>query len=245
MQTGAGRSAARRYIPIVIVAVVLVACGGALPGGIPNATAQAQPPAQVAVSPALPAEGDSIVASLDVTGLPALASDPLIRGSVVFLRFSQPPLSPQPPSTTTRLQWALGALPAGNYTVMLNDVAEPSLGFAVRPRVAVLQMMSGRFRMAVADQQAGASPAAVQMSDAGGYFTFFAPENVELTAKIVDGRAVNGHFWVFVASMTNTPLTVTVTDTQANDCRGSSACPTRTYGNPPNTNQNFIDVEAF
>jgi hypothetical protein len=236
MKTELGRS-------IPVIAWILVACA-TLPFGSASAVAQT-PPVQPAISPALPAEGDLIFAGLDVTGPPAYPSGPLVEGANIFLGFSQPPVSPQPPSTTTHLAWALGALPAGNYMIMLNSGTVPSLGFVVRPRVALLGLIDGRFRMSVADQQAGASPAAVQMSDAGGYFTFFDPTNVELTAKIVDGRAVNGHFWVFVASMTNTPLTVTVIDTQAGNCGGSSSCPTRTYKNPPNTNQNFIDVEAF
>jgi hypothetical protein len=46
--------------------------------------------------------------------------------------------------------------------------------------------------------------------------------------------------------MTDTPLTVTVTDTQAPICIGGTRpCPSRTYTNPPHTNQNFIDVVAF
>jgi hypothetical protein len=235
MKTEAGRS-------IPFAAMVLVACA-ALPCGLSSAAAQTQPPAPIAISPALPAEGDLIFASLDVSGPPAFPLGPLVEGSNILLGFSQPPVSPQPPPTTTHLQWALGSLPAGNYSITLNNGTGPSLGFAVKPRAALLGLMGGRFQMSVADQVAGASPAAVQMSDAGGYFTFFDPTNVELTAKIVDGRAVNGHYWVFVASMTNTPLTITVTDTQTGHC--GSSCPTRTYSNPPNTNQNFIDVEAF
>jgi hypothetical protein len=235
MKTAAGRS-------VPLVTMVLVACA-ALPGGLSSAAAQTHPAAAVALSPALPAEGDLIFASLDVTGSPAFPLGPLVEGSNIFLGFSQPPLSPQPPPTTTHLQWALGALPAGNYSITLNNGTAPNLGFAVKPRAALLGLMGGRFQMSVTDQVAGASPAAVQMSDADGYFTFFDPNNIELTAKIVDGRAVNGHYWVFVASMTNTQLTITVTDTLTGHC--GSSCPTRTYSNPPNTNQNFIDVEAF
>jgi hypothetical protein len=235
MKTAGGRS-------LPVVAMVLVVCA-ALPCGSSSAAAQTQPPAQIAISPALPAEGDLIFAGLDVTGPPAFPSGSLVEGSNILLYFSQPPVSPQPPPTTTHLWWPLGSLPAGNYSITLNNGTAPSVGFAVKPRAKLLALIGGRFQMSVVDQEAGASPAAVQMSDAGGYFTFFDPTNIELTAKIVDGRAVNGHYWVFVASMTNTALTITVTDTQTGHCGGS--CPTRTYSNPPNTNQNFIDVEAF
>jgi hypothetical protein len=46
-----------------------------------------------------------------------------------------------------------------------------------------------------------------------GAFWFFGPENVELTVKVLDGRPVNGKFWVFYGSLTNVAFTLTVTDT--------------------------------
>jgi hypothetical protein len=30
-----------------------------------------------------------------------------------------------------------------------------------------------------------------------GYFWFFEDTNVELVVKVLDGRAINGHTWVF------------------------------------------------
>jgi hypothetical protein len=53
---------------------------------------------------------------------------------------------------------------------------------------------------------------------------FFSASNVELLAKLLDGRAVNGNFWVLWGGMTNVGVTLRVTDT----LRGS----TRTYTNP-------------
>ncbi|MEM7588106.1 MAG: YCF48-related protein, partial [Acidobacteriota bacterium] len=53
---------------------------------------------------------------------------------------------------------------------------------------------------------------------------FFSPDNWELLAKVLDGRAINGHFWVFLSAATNVELTTTVTDT--------SCGVTRTYVNP-------------
>ena len=43
--------------------------------------------------------------------------------------------------------------------------------------------------------------------------SFFSPDNWELLAKVLDGRGINGHFWVFLAAATNVELTTTVTDT--------------------------------
>ncbi len=45
-----------------------------------------------------------------------------------------------------------------------------------------------------------------------GAFWFFDPANLELMIKVLDGRAVNGNFWVFYGSLSNVEYTVTVTD---------------------------------
>lgn len=49
-------------------------------------------------------------------------------------------------------------------------------------------------------------------SDESGAFWFFGPDNPELLVKLLDGRAVNGHFWVFHAAATSVDYTLTVTD---------------------------------
>ncbi len=45
-----------------------------------------------------------------------------------------------------------------------------------------------------------------------GFFWFFRPSNVELIAKVIDGCANNGHYWVFVAGLTNLGIEITVED---------------------------------
>ncbi len=47
----------------------------------------------------------------------------------------------------------------------------------------------------------------------GGLFWFFGAANPEMLIKILDGCALNSHFWVFFAATTNVGFTVTVTDT--------------------------------
>ena len=49
-------------------------------------------------------------------------------------------------------------------------------------------------------------------SDDSGLFWFFDPGNWEMLVKVLDGCAVNGHFWVFAAATTNVEYTMTVTD---------------------------------
>ncbi|HKF43287.1 MAG TPA: alkaline phosphatase family protein [Thermoanaerobaculia bacterium] len=44
-------------------------------------------------------------------------------------------------------------------------------------------------------------------------FWFFSPDNIDLVVKVLDGRALNGKFWVIYGSLTNVQFTLTVTDT--------------------------------
>jgi len=70
-----------------------------------------------------------------------------------------------------------------------------------------------------------------------GSFWFFDPRNVELDVKVLDGRGVNGHFWVFYASLTDVEFTLKVTDLET----GAE----KTYHNQPYTLASQADVTAF
>jgi len=54
---------------------------------------------------------------------------------------------------------------------------------------------------------------AVAESDQTGAFWFFDPTNVELLVKVIDGRSLTGHFWVFYGALSNVEYRVQVTDT--------------------------------
>jgi spore coat protein A len=58
---------------------------------------------------------------------------------------------------------------------------------------------------------------AVSLADkgvtSGGLFWFFTAANPELLVKVLNGCAINGHYWVFLSAATNVGLDVTVTDT--------------------------------
>jgi len=103
-----------------------------------------------------------------------------------------------------------------------------------------LCLAGNRFRATVSwqtpDGRSG-SGEAVPLSDDTGYFWFFSSANVELVVKVLDGRAVNGHFWVFYGALSNVAYTITVTDTQT-----GSAKP---YVNPQGTLASAADIEAF
>jgi hypothetical protein len=48
----------------------------------------------------------------------------------------------------------------------------------------------------------------------GGLFWFFGSSNPEMLIKVLNGCALNNHFWVFYAAVTNVGFHVTVTDTK-------------------------------
>ncbi len=48
----------------------------------------------------------------------------------------------------------------------------------------------------------------------GGLFWFFSADNPEVLVKVLNGCALDGHYWVFLSAATNVGMSVTVTDTQ-------------------------------
>jgi hypothetical protein len=77
----------------------------------------------------------------------------------------------------------------------------------------------------------------VPLTSDSGSFWFFSPGNLELIVKVVDGRAVTGHFWVFYGALSDVEYTITVTDTET----GTS----RTYSNPQGRLASVADTSAF
>jgi ELWxxDGT repeat protein len=81
------------------------------------------------------------------------------------------------------------------------------------------------------------SGVAVGLTDDTGYFWFFAPSNVEVVLKVLDGRALNGHFWVFYGALSSVDYTLKVTDTVTGAVR--------TYHNPSGQLASAADTSAF
>jgi hypothetical protein len=88
---------------------------------------------------------------------------------------------------------------------------------ACAPARDALCLQQGRFRIAVSWQlTSAATPApamAVPLSQVSGAFWFFSPQSPELTLKVLDGRAVDGHFWIFSGGLSTLGYTLSVTDT--------------------------------
>jgi len=104
-----------------------------------------------------------------------------------------------------------------------------------------LGLVGDRFRIEVEwkDQRSGDSGVgrAVPGSDNTGYFWFFNAANVELVVKVLDGRPVNGHWWVFHGGLTDVEYTLRVTDTVDDEVR--------TYHRPPDNLCGGADTTAF
>lgn len=78
-------------------------------------------------------------------------------------------------------------------------------------------------------------------SDSSAMFWFFSPDNWELSLKVLDGCAVNGHYWVLFSGSTNVELHVVVFDIQ----RGGISIHRRydnPLGHPAGT---VLDTSAF
>ncbi|MDQ2980614.1 MAG: hypothetical protein M3R62_15505, partial [Acidobacteriota bacterium] len=121
--------------------------------------------------------------------------------------------------TSAFVEFASGAAPAS--VPAFGAPARASRFEATAPCVAdatTLCLNANRFRVQVEwvaanIGQTGVGQSAPLSSDTGSFW-FFSSGNLELNIKVVDGRAVNGRFWVFFGALSDVGYTITVTDTQ-------------------------------
>jgi ELWxxDGT repeat protein len=115
----------------------------------------------------------------------------------------------------------------------------PLNGGGCVPSAEVL-CLGGRFQVEAAwrDFQGnqGAGQAVALTADTGTFW-FFDAANVEVILKVLDGRSLNGHHWVFYGALSNVEYSLTVTDTQTGAARR--------YINPPGRLGSLADTEAF
>jgi hypothetical protein len=64
----------------------------------------------------------------------------------------------------------------------------------------------------VAELLSGAGPLRIESADSA-LFYFFSPDNWEVAVKVLDGCALNVHYWVFAAASTDVEYVIRVTDT--------------------------------
>jgi hypothetical protein len=198
------------------------------------------------LSPQLPSTSDHIEVHYISCGTSAVAP-PEIAGQLIRI-IDLGPCLPPPAGEPVSVVVTLPALAAGDYTLQLEDSSGnllSRLNFTVSPTATTLSLLDSLFVVTVKRTgPVNLLAEAVQLSNQSGYFWFFASPVVEVTVKIIDGRPVNGHYWVFVASMTDQPFILTVT---SNKCLPGAppSCPSKTYTSPAGRNTNFLDVDAF
>ncbi len=129
-----------------------------------------------------------------------------------------------------------GELPAASAPARPLSATSPCVADATS-----LCLNADRFRVQVnwfaANIPSSGAGQTVPLSSDSCSFWFFTSGNLELIVKVVDGNAVNGHFWVFYGALSDVEYTITVTDTQT----GTS----RTYSNPQGRLASVADTSAF
>ncbi len=105
------------------------------------------------------------------------------------------------------------------------DLPEPRAVGVIQDRTAgpgcrdsdgALCLSGGRFRFEVEWQSHSGERGAGtldRLSDETGAATFFSPGNVELVFKLLDGRGINDHHWVYYGALSDVEFWLTVTDT--------------------------------
>lgn len=204
------------------------------------------------VSPAIPTTADQVTIFLTVPACAYRVTN-FIQDHTVFLypdtTLPCPPLGGLNPGGVTAS--FIGPLAAGSYTVIVDTAGKTtdSRAFFVQQPTANLFLLEQRFAVSVTwsipDGRSGTGQA-VQVSDSSGYFWFFDNGSPELTVKILDGSAVNGHLWVFASSATDVAFTLSIVDTWQCAFPPTGSCPaSQTYQSVAGSNRNFIDLTTF
>jgi len=145
-------------------------------------------------------------------------------------------------SATTQVQTAYVSTDGGStWTNAASPQVDPHFhAFGIRvdpilsqtncvPTTTAMCLQGSRFQVAATFQAPSAAQGqaqTVQLTDDSGYLWFFAAPNIEAIVKVLNGCALNQHFWVFAGGLTNVETMITVTDTQTGKMK--------TYTNPQN-----------
>ena len=103
-------------------------------------------------------------------------------------------------------------------------------------------LSNGRFRAEVVWREPRFAPDSAPgqvfpLTDQSAAFWFFAPGNLEVVCKVLDGRALNGRFWLFTAALTSVEFELRVTD--------SAAGWRKSWFHPASAPSSQADVGAF
>ena len=130
---------------------------------------------------------------------------------------------------------------AGHATTSISAPVETAVSAACVADALTQCLNGGRFQVRVhwdaLHLGTSGEGQAVPITSDTGYFWFFSANNIELVIKVVDGRPVNGKFWVFYGALTNVQYTITITDTVTGAVKR--------YFNPQDTQASAADTSAF
>ena len=234
--------------------------GPLLLAGLLLAAALAAPAAAVtlsgfAIEPRLPSSEDTVRFRLAGDESPCFVgfTAPRLEGHGIRIQASYSKIPYCPPPALFSKELEIPPLATGTYQVVVEDlgIVLYTETLTVQPPTTELALHHDSFRARLHRHVGGPSgpealAQAVTLTDQSGYFWFFDPANTEVTIKILDGRAVNGHFWIFVSSLTDVAFTLEVEDTDIPCDPLGAPCPnTRTYTGVGGQNRNLIDLAAF
>ncbi len=137
--------------------------------------------------------------------------------------------------------WKIAVVGATAYSGV-TLVATVTAGGACVDGDTSLCLFSDRFKVEVnwknqhANNETGLGHA-LTGTDETGYFWFFSSTNTELVVKVLDGRGVNGKFWVFYGGLTDVEYEIEVTDTVTGAIK--------TYLKPAGSLTGGADTSAF
>jgi hypothetical protein len=235
-------------VPAVVLCAFLLGGAPALSQtvGLRLNTRVAAPDDPVVATASYPFDGCEYVV---VDGARVEGSRILIEAALVSIPITCIPIA----ARANHASIVLPSLAVGDYTVevVVGGATTDSAPLQIRERTELL-LRDLRFKVEVTwdDPRAGTGRGkSVPITDESGGFWFFDQDNLEVTVKVLDGRAVNDHFWVFLASMTDVGFTLRVTWLD-DPCLHLPVlpipeCAVRTYRQASGRNRNVLDTEAF
>jgi hypothetical protein len=106
------------------------------------------------------------------------------------------------------------------------------------PTSRALCLLGGRFHAELLAGQYPNPALAILRTDKSGAFAFpSAPETPLVTLTMIDGRASNGHFWVYLGGLTSSGYRVRISDLSTGGAK--------TYTNPVGKLDSRADRTAF
>ncbi len=143
-------------------------------------------------------------------------------------------------SAQTPLSLAPQAAPTLAVLPVVSERLDPAATVLCEPGPRRLCLNGGRFAVTATwkdFQDRTGEGTALPLTGDTGAFWFFDASNLEVLLKVIDGRGLNGKFWVFYGALSNVEYELTVTDSETGMVK--------TYRNPRGRFASAADTAAF